>query len=52
MCTTLQNIHISDWIKGIYTDLVGQMYLNSDWVESFPSDSGLVCPVMGRECHL
>ena len=52
MCTTLQNKDTSDWMKGIYTDLVGQMYLNSDWGESFPSDSGLVYPVMGRKRHL
>ena len=40
--------------KGKYasTDLVGQVYLNSDWAESFPSDSGLVYPVGGREGHL
>lgn len=30
--------------KSKYTDLVGQLYLNSDWVESFPSEPGLVYP--------
>lgn len=30
--------------KRKYTDLVGQLYLNSDWVESFPSEPGLVYP--------
>lgn len=31
---------------------MGQLYLNSGWVESFPSDSGLVYPVGGRKQQL
>lgn len=30
--------------RGKCTDLGGQLYLNSDWVESFPSETGLVYP--------
>lgn len=46
-----RSMRLADWliekpIKVIQpTYLAGQVYLNSDWVESFPSDSDLVCPV-------
>lgn len=32
------------WIREKNTDLAEQLYLNSDWVESFPSEPGLVYP--------
>lgn len=37
----LNDLFSSQWKS---TDLVGQLYLNSDWVESFPSEPGLVYP--------
>lgn len=44
MWTPRLQLNVSETSQRKSTDLVGQLYLNSDWVESFPSETGLVYP--------